>query len=147
LMGRGKETAEEFSQLVKLLHQVGCTDKAEYLLRRNLEVGKESESLYRELFGTEKDEEYSAAIAAFADQFSVELELRENREFLDNDYRTEPRLTRFDEFRLLNEPCDVRFDYSNKDAVEADVSSMESDEYLILRWVNRVWEISGPNRG
>jgi hypothetical protein len=141
LMELGEETEEEFFRLVKLLHRVGWTKKAEYLLRRNLEVGEEGWALYFEMFGTDKQDEFTAAIAAFVDQFSVELVPIENQGFLDSAYRTESQQARFDEFRLLNDPCEVRFSYASEDAPEADVSSLETDDYLILRWVNGVWEI------
>ena len=140
LMERGDETPEQFAQLVRLLHQGGFRPKGEYLLRRNIEVVEDGPSLYRELYGTAKPEEFAAAIDAFAEQFSLTLELLEERDFLESVYRTTPTQARLDDLRLLSEPCEVRFDYASQDAVETDVCSLTDDECVILRWVNGVWE-------
>lgn len=147
LLARGDETPEQFAQLVRLLHQAGFRAKSEYLLRRNMETVVDGAALYRELYGTEKPDEFTAAIEAFAEQFSLDLELVEERDFLDRLYRTTPRAARSDEFRLLSEPCEVCFDYASEDAVEADVSSLRNDEYMILRWINGVWEAADGSAG
>jgi len=60
-------------------------------------------------------------------------------------YRSEPQLVPFRGYKLLSEPCEVRFTYANEDAVEADVSSMETEEYLLFRWINGVWKIIEPS--
>lgn len=140
LMDRGDETPEQMAQLVRLLHDAGFRAKSEYLLRRNMDVVADGSALYRELYGTEKPDEFAAAIEAFADQFSLDLKLVEQCHFLDSRYRTTPRTARFDELRLLSQPCEIRFDYANE--VEADASSLADEQYMILRWVNGVWEIA-----
>jgi hypothetical protein len=142
LLDQGEETPKDFFRLVRLLHQVGWTRKAEYLLRRNLEIEEEGPTLYRELFGTEKENEFTAAVDGFAAQFSVELDLLRSRGFLDREYRTRLRQDHSGGFGLLRSPCEVRFDYANEDAVEADVSSLETEEYVILRWVRGLWHTS-----
>jgi hypothetical protein len=147
LMERGDETPEQFAQLVRLLHQAGFGAKSEYLLRRNMDVVADGAALYSELYRTEKPDEFAAAIDAFAEQFSLDLELVEERDFLDRLYRATPRSARFDEFRLLSEPCEIRFDYGSEDAVEADVSSLANEEYMILRWINGVWETADERAG
>ncbi len=147
LMERGEETPEQMAQLVRLLHEAGFCAKSEYLLRRNMETVADGSALYRELYGTEKPDEFAAAIDAFAEQFSLDLRFVEERDFLDRLYRTTPQSSRVDEFRLLSEPCDVRFDYASEDAVEADVSSRQDDGYTILRWINGVWEMANGSAG
>jgi hypothetical protein len=140
LMERGEETPEQFSELVRLVLGAGHSTKAEYLLRRNLEGVANGPALYRDLFGTEKPDEFATAIEAFGEQFGVELELVENRDFLDQVYHTRAGSPRWDVFRLLGKPCEVRFDYGDPDAVAADVSSLSDDEYLLMQWVDGVWE-------
>jgi hypothetical protein len=147
LMDCGDETPEQMAQLIGLLHDAGFLAKSEYLLRRNMNAVANGLALYHELYGTEKPDDFAAAIEAFGEQFSLDLDLVKERGFLDRGYRTVPSLVRFDEFQLLSEPCEVRFDYANKDAVEADVSSLGGDEYLILRWVNGVWETDNGSAG
>jgi hypothetical protein len=147
VMERGDETPEQMAQLVRLLHQAGFGAKSEYLLRRNMETVADGLALYRELHGTEKPDAFAAAIEAFADQFSLDLRFVEERDFLDRLYRTTPRAARFDEFRLLSGPCEVRFDYASADAVEADVSGLADEEYMILRWINGVWEAAEGSAG
>ena len=141
LMERGEETPEQFARLVRSIHQIGEFHEAEYLLRQNLEVAADGVALYGELFGTEKPDEFAEAIEAFGQQFDIRLDLIESQEFLESVYHTVPTSPRFDDFRLLGEPCEVRFDYSHPDFVVADVSSMADEEYLILRWVKGVWEM------
>jgi hypothetical protein len=140
LMESGNESPEQFAQLVRLLHGTGCCSKAEFLLRRNLETVADGALHYRELYGTEKAEAFAAAIEAFAEQFSLTLESLIERGFLDRVYRTFPQQARFDELRLMSEPCEVRFDYASQEAVEADVSSLSNTQYVILRWVGGVWK-------
>jgi hypothetical protein len=144
LMERGEETPSQFGQLIRLIHQAGQEAKAEFLLRRNIEGAADGHALYRELFGTEKPDEFAAAIKSFKEQFAVGLKLVKPGGFLDAVYRTVPQKARFDVFRLLSEPCEVRIDYAKEDGVEAEVSRSESDDHLILRWVNGVWNISEP---
>jgi hypothetical protein len=144
LMERGNETPAQFGQLILLMHQAGHYAKAEYLLRRNIEGVADGHALYRELFGTEKPDEFAAAINGFEEQFAVRLKLVKPGVFLDAVYSTVPQKARFDVFRLLNEPCEVRIDYAKEDWVEAQVSRFESDDHLILRWVHAVWNISEP---
>jgi hypothetical protein len=84
LLNRGKETAEDFFRLVRLLHRVGQFRQAEYLLRRNFEIGEGGFDLYLELFGTTRQEEFSAAIEAFREQFALDLNFIESRNFLNS---------------------------------------------------------------
>lgn len=147
LMECGEETPEQMARLVRLLHEAGFRAKSEYLLRRNMETVADGSALYRELYGTEKPDEFAAAIESFAEQFSLDLELLEERDFLDRLYHTNPRSARFDDLRLLSEPCEVRFYYASEDAVEADVSSLADEEYVILRWINGVWEPADGSAG
>jgi hypothetical protein len=147
LMDRGEETPEQMAQLVRLLHSAGLRAKSEYLLRRNMDTVADGAALYGELYGTEKPDEFAAAIEAFGEQFSLTVELVAERDFLDRLYRTIPRSARFDDFRLLSEPCEVRFDYASEDAVEADVSSLADEAYVILRWINGAWEPADGSAG
>lgn len=141
LLAQGKETPEEFFRLVQLLCRVGQIGKAEYLLRRNWDILDDSYALYRQLFGTAKEEEFAAAVKDFAAKFSVHLEYIGSRGFLDSSYHMQPCSTRLDEFRLLNGPCEVRFDFASEEAVEAEVYSPRNQDYMVLRWVNGVWVI------
>jgi hypothetical protein len=145
LMERGEETPQQFAQLVRLVYQAGQSRKAEYLLRRNIEVVIDGFAMYNGLFGTNKPDEFASAIEGFTTQFAVRLQLVDSQGFLDSVYQSDPQRVRFDDLRLLNEPCEVRINYASEEAVEADVSSMETDEYMILRWVNGVWEIIEPS--
>jgi hypothetical protein len=140
LMESGDDTPPQFAQLVRLLNEAGFSRKAEYLLRRNLDVAEGGQTLYYELFGTEKPHEFATAIEAFGEQFSLGLELLDEKDFLTRIYRTTPKLVRFDELRLLSAPCEVKIDYACKDAVEADVCSLVDEQYMILRWVHGVWQ-------
>jgi hypothetical protein len=142
LMERGEETPEEFAGLVRLLAEAGHPAKAEYLLRRNVEVAAGELALYRELFGTAKPDEFAAAVEAFAEQFGVGVEFVSSRGFLDALYRVQPGPPRSDAFALLGEPCEVRFDFADPDFVAADVWSDTDDRYLLLRWVRGLWELS-----
>ena len=142
LMDRGDETPEEFACLIRLLVEVGQPAKAEYLLRRNVEVAVGELAFYRELFGTAKPDEFAAAFEAFAKQFGVGLEFVSSRGFLDGLYRMRPGPPRPGEFALLGEPCEVQFDFADPDFVAADVSSETDERYLLLRWVSGVWELA-----
>jgi hypothetical protein len=143
LMKLGHETPDEFTRLVRLLVEAGRRAKAEHLLRRNYEAAPGGLGLYRELFGTQKPDEFAAAVEAFGTQFGVRLELIEGRHFLEGDYRMSPGPPRADGFALLGEPCEVRFDFADPDFVAADVSSASDQRYLLLRWVRGVWELAG----
>lgn len=146
LMERGDETPEQFADLIRLLIRAGHPRKAEYLLRRNLEVVADGPRLYQELFGTGRPDEFTASVEGFRRQFEVGLEFISSRGFLDALYRVLPGPPRSDVFRLLGEPCEVRIEYSDPDAVVADVSSLSSEEYLLLRWVGGAWESAGGGR-
>jgi hypothetical protein len=142
LMEYGNETPEEFTRLIRLLVEAGKTSKAEHLLRRNVEVAVGGLALYRELFGTAKPDEFTAAVEAFTDQFGVGLEFIRSRGFLDGLYRMQPGSPGSGVFALLGEPCEVRFDFADPDFVVAAVSSESDERYLLLRWVSRVWELA-----
>src|SRR5690242_17470920 len=87
LMERGDEMPEQFAELVRLLVRAGHPRKAEYLLRRNLEVVADGRALYRELFGTARPDEFAAAVEGFRRQFGVGLDFVSSRGFLDGLYR------------------------------------------------------------
>src|SRR5438552_579371 len=78
LMHRGEETKEEFRSLCELLHRVGATKDAEYLLRRNMEY-YEGEELYQRLFGTAVPDNFAKASERFAEEFGLELTLQQER--------------------------------------------------------------------
>lgn len=142
LMEYGNETPEEFARLIRLLVEAGKIPKAEHLLRRNVEVAAGELSLYRELFGTAKPDEFAAAVQSFAEQFGGGLEFIGSRGFLDGLYRMRPGPPRTDAFALLGEPCEVRFDFADPEFVAADVCSDSDERYLLLRWVGGVWELA-----
>lgn len=71
LMEWGKETPEQFVELIGLLVRAGHSEKTEYLLRRNLEVVADSPGLYLELFGSVRPDEFAAAVESFQRQFEV----------------------------------------------------------------------------
>lgn len=148
LMGRGEETKEEFLRLCQLLFDVGSVPAAEILLRRNLEY-YEGETLYAQLFGKEKPTEFEAAIEAFSSQFGVALSLAEKHEFLVSTFHSDAGLPRDDDFRLLSKCCEIKFGYIEQDTIEADVilrdpvrEDFDADEYLLMHFVNGVWEIA-----
>lgn len=139
-MELGNETPEEFSKLVCLMVQAGHVAKAEYLLRRNVGAAAGGQTLYQELFGTAKPDEFSASIAGFSVQFEVKLDFVTTHYFLDAVYRIQPCSRRLDEFSFLLWPCEVRFHYSEPDFVSADVSSGSGKGDWPLNWVGGVWE-------
>jgi hypothetical protein len=156
LMERGDESPEQFAELIRLLARAGQPRKAEYLLRRNIEVVASGPALYRELFGTTRPDEFAAAVEGFRAQFGVGLELVSSLGFLDGLYRTRPGPPRSDAFRFLDQPREVRIDYADLDAVTANVWSESSEECLSLRWVGGAWQLAdggqaepgaAPNRG
>jgi hypothetical protein len=141
LMESGDETPEEFARLIRLLVEAGQSVKAEYLLRRNVEVVAGELTLYRELFGSAKPDEFAAAVEGFSVQFNVGLEFVSSRGFLDALYRMRPRLSQLRAFALLGESCEVQFDFADPDFVAADVSSLSDERYMLLRWIDGVWEL------
>jgi hypothetical protein len=150
----GKATRRDFLDLVKLLHRIGCSTDAEYLLRINLLVASEEDeslseekdrlALYMELFGAAKQEEFAAAISAFSKQFSAKLTNGAGSTFLAG-FHTVPRSACLKKYRLRNEQCYIRFEYEKKDFVEGQLESVkpDSDQLVFLRWVGVVWEIVG----
>lgn len=134
LLGQGEETEEQFRRLCQVLYELDEKAEAEYLLRRNLEEGDENHKLYLQLFGTLKIDELRAAINAFEAQFEAKLEFIEKLGFLDETYRCS-KLT------LFEGPCEVRFDYAEKNVITADACS-DGDDYLILHWKIKLWEIA-----
>jgi hypothetical protein len=138
---------------VRLLDRTGCSAEAEYLLRSNLLVSEDDGrslsvddaglDLYLELFGTAKREEFAAAIAAFAVQFVARLTKGAGGGFFVG-YETVPRSACLDRYQMRNQPCYVRFEYEQRNAIEAWLESLASeDQLLVLRWANGVWEIIG----
>jgi hypothetical protein len=147
LMELGDESPTEFAQLIRLLHQAGFRAKSEYLLRRNADVIADGRALYRELYGTEKPDEFAAAVEAFADQFSVALELLSDDRFLHRAYRTTAGFTLSDEFHLLSDPCEVSFSYALENVIEAGVFNTAREKYLVLCFLNGVWESADEEGG
>jgi hypothetical protein len=140
LMVYGEETPEQFVELVRLLRDAGFERQAEYLLRRNLIVLDDAgPPLYRELFGTAKPDAFEAAIAAFARQYSVELELSEELDFLDRRYRSAPR-PGSRTVPILGGACDVRFDFVDEASVGASVESLTEEGFGALRFLAGTWE-------
>lgn len=148
-----KATERDFFDLVRLLHRVGCSTEAEYFLRCNLLVAKDEQSpyeddkdrlaLYVALFGTAKQEEFAAAIAAFSKQFSAKLTRGAGATF-ELGYHTVPRRACFTKYRMRNEPCYVRFEYEKRNTIEAWLECCsDEDQLIVLRWANGVWEIIG----
>ena len=148
-MAFGKDTPEEFCTLCQLLHDVGEPGNAEYLLRRNLDVGHPSHELYLKLFGMEKPNKFKSAIESFETQFEIALELVEEADFLEATYRTDGGPSRIGAFALLAEPCAVRFAYARRAEIECGVTNqdsrrdtLEGAERLLLLFTNGVWEIA-----
>jgi hypothetical protein len=146
LMDRGEETKAEFLELCQLLFDVGAVSASELLLRRNLDY-YEGHALYVRLFGTAKQEEFAAAIDAFKSQFTVDLELVAEEEFLVSKFRSQGGPPRFDDFALLSRPCEFAFGYIERDRIEVDVTlfapdrdMLGADECMLLSFVNGVWE-------
>src|SRR5262249_41303211 len=139
--------------LVKLLHHAGCSTEAEYLLRANLLVASEDEqflleeknrvALHIELFGTAKQEEFAATIAAFSKQFSAKLTKEAGGTFCKG-FHTVPRSASLTKYRMRDEQCYVRFDYESR-AFEAQLESLrpEAEQLLFFRWEKGEWQIIG----
>lgn len=150
LMNRGEETKDDFLRLCQLLFDVGSVADSEYLLRCNLDY-YEGESLYKQLFGTTKQDEYNPAVDAFKSQFSLELAPIETNAFLDTTFQSDGGPPRSDECQLLSNPCEVRIGYSQQDKIDADIVLLDpsrdlfnADECLFMFFVNGVWEIADP---
>jgi hypothetical protein len=147
LMHNGLESKEQFRRLCQLLYEVGATDDAEYLLRRNLEF-YEGRPLYFQLFGTVKQEEYDRSIEAFQQQFGLTLRLHRSNDFLVSIFHTNGGPPRSAVFALLSQPCEIKIGYIEKDRIEADVvlhdpgrDVFNADENMLLFFVNGVWEL------
>ncbi len=142
LLSAGEESEEDLRRLGALLHDVGEVAEAEYLLRRNLDVGDQTHSLYLQLFGDEKEKEFLEAIKAFRKQFDVDVELLEEFGFLDQLFLMSPGTPVDPELMLLGMPCEVNFHYSFEDCVRADVICDERAEAAIMSWREGIWEIA-----
>src|SRR5260221_1586853 len=150
LMQRGEETAIEFRRLCELLHLTGATIEGEYLLRRNIEHYEGAE-LYRKLFGTIIPDNYSCAIQRFADEFGLKLEIQNQIGFLDQEYLSVP-MSFGSRFNILNGNCTIRFDYSQRDFIVAEIIADDADSSnyfdlstcLFLRWQNNQWRLIDP---
>ena len=150
LMNRGEESKDDFLRLCQLLFDVGSAGDSEYLLRRNLDY-YEGDSLYKQLFGTTKQDEYDTAVDAFKSQFTLELKPIETNDFLDTTFRSDGGPSRSDDFQLLSNPCEVRIGYSHQDKIDADIVLLDpaqdvfnADECLFMFFLNGVWEIADP---
>ncbi len=145
LMNLGEESTEQFLRLCQLLFDVGSISDSEFLLRRNLEC-YEGESLYSELFGTVKREEFDSAIESFGCQFAVRLSHAEDHGFLVSTFHADGGRPRSDSFRMLSYPCEVKFGYLEKDTIEADIvylepihDGCEPEDYLLLSFESGAW--------
>lgn len=150
LMNRGEETKDEFLCLCQLLFDVGSVAAAEILLRRNLDY-YEGEALYTKLFGTEKQDEFAAAIHAFESQFNIQLSRTENNDFLVSTFHSVGGPPRSEDLELLTQPCEIKIGYIEQDKIEADIVLLDperevfsADECLCMYFVNGVWEIADP---
>lgn len=154
LMHCGEETKDEFRRLCELLHHVGGTKDAEYLLRRNLEY-YEGWELYQRLFGTAVPDDYTRAIERFSEEFGLELTLEKERDFLDREYLSEPLDDETPRFNVLNQGCVIRFSYSHRDFVIADAADADANEAeevnyfdlntnIFLRWQGGRWRLIDP---
>lgn len=148
LMHQGEETKEEFLRLCQLLFDVGSVVAAELLLRRNCDY-YEGHTLYFKLFGTEKSEEFAAAVEAFKSQFDLELDRVAQPDFLVTKFRSKGGPPRFDSFALLSRPCELSIKYVEQDLIEADICLddpgrrvFDADECMVLEFVNGVWELA-----
>jgi hypothetical protein len=154
LMHRGEETKAEFHRLCELLHEVGGTKDAEYLLRRNLEY-YEGQELYRRLFGTAIPDNFARAVARFGEEFGLALTMHKERGFLDQEYRSDPLDHETARFNILDDPCVIRFSYSHRDFVVADVADAAANEAeavnyydlntnVFFRWQAGRWLLMDP---
>jgi hypothetical protein len=150
LMHRGEETKEEFLRLCRLLFDVRSIAASEILLRRNLDYYG-GRTLYTELFGTTKPDEFEAAIEAFQTQFLLELTARRDTDFLVAHFISEGGPVRSDAFELLSNPCEIKIGYIQQEIIEADINLLDpgreifqADECLLLFFTNGVWEIAEP---
>ena len=154
LMNRGEETKAEFLQLCELLHRVGGTKDAEYLLRRNLEY-YEGWELYRRLFGTVVPDTFARAVDRFTEEFGLQLTRQKEWDFLDEEYLSTPLESVIPRFNILNRPCIVRFNYSDRDFIVADVVDAEANEAetvnyfdlntnVFFRWQTGQWRLIDP---
>lgn len=150
LMINGEDSKAEFLRLCRLLFDVGKHTASEYLLRRNLDC-YEGAALYGELFGSAKEDEFNVAIDAFRVQFEVELNHIRDEAFLVRYYHAVNCPARFDDLRLLSQPCEIKFGYIERDKIEADIMLLDpgrdvfkARDCLLLFFVNGVWEIVDP---
>jgi hypothetical protein len=148
LMNRGEERPEEFLRLCQLLHDVGAVGDAEHLLRRNLDH-YDGRTLYNDLFGTAKQDEFETSIHTFAWQFDVKLRLVQDQEFLLSTYQSEPGGPRTDQLALLSMPCEIQFGYVERDTIEADVGSLDDhpdapfyDDHLVFHFNAGRWRLA-----
>lgn len=151
LMNRGEDTKDDFLRLCQLLFDVGSLADSEHLLRRNLD-GYEGGYLYTRLFGTLKEEEFSAAVGAFKSQFDLDLVLAEKNDFLQCTFQTAVGPPRSDDLQLLSHPCEIKIGYIQKDKIEADINLQKPDcdvfnhdECLFMYFVNGMWEVADPS--
>ena len=145
LVQTGHESPAEFLRLCELLHLVGATRDAEYLLRRNLDH-YDGRPLYEQLFGDEVPARFARAIAAFAAQFAVALTLDDQGDFLEETHSSLPR-GRHERPAALDGPATVRFDFVERDHVTADVCSDDGESDALLRFAADRWEPSGDDDG
>ena len=145
-------THADFHACVRLMHSAGHISEAEFLLRTNLLVSGDGRSwtlddvgldLYSELFGDAKREQFSTAISAFGSQFCVQFSNGAGGGFqagyeavISSDY--------FDRFRMQNRRCYVRFEFFQREFVNADVEEIARPDQLVsFRWMNDTWKETG----
>ena len=140
----GQETPAEFLRLCELLHQVGETREGEYLLRRNMDFYG-GEALYARLYGDRAARELARAIACFGEQVEVDLgEVRQQDDPLDVTHVCRPRWEPLPH-EAFGGPCLVRFDFADRDHVEAVLWAEPEDEDgfspgIDFRFVDGQWQ-------
>ncbi len=146
LMNDGEETEEEFVRLIRMVHEAGFTVKGESLLRVNMMGVPDGRAMYLELYGTEKPDAYSTAIAAFQSQFELTLSFVKETDFLIHEYECVPHGDCLVRPELLSEPCILMFCYGDEDIVEAHVNvSSDINRFAVLLWDNSEWIASGDD--
>ncbi len=145
-MGGAEGTTDaEFCQLIELLCVIGEKEKAEYLLRRNLEVGGKSHKLYFQLFGHVTEKEFESAITSFKREFGVNLTFIKQADFLEEFYRSSPVKNKKRKYKVLSAQCEITFSYSEEHSILADVvivtnkPTVTAEEYILLYWYKGSW--------
>jgi hypothetical protein len=150
LIASGAESDQDLIRLCELLFKYGHVEKSEELLRSNIvDVGDQIHDAYVRLHGLAAHGVLDGAIADFARQFGVRLELKSKRGFLKVEYSSQPdKLADGIDPKaatFLKHPCSVLFIYDPQGCL-ADVASRGSglsQDYLLLRRSAGKWGVSG----